>query len=47
MFAPIKLKNHQKIIARAFGRCNDLKVVQSRGFGKSWLVALCCFAICV
>lgn len=47
IFAPIKLKNCQKIVAREFGRCSDIKIVKSRGFGKSWLIAVCCLAMCV
>lgn len=47
MFAPIKLTRDQHVIAREFGRCDDVKIVQSRGSGKTWLVALCCAATCV
>ena len=47
LFAPIKLTRDQHVIARAFGRCSDVKIVQSRGSGKTWLVALCCAAMCV
>lgn len=47
MFAPIKLTRDQHVIARAFGRGSDVKIVQSRGSGKTWLVALCCAATCV
>lgn len=47
MFPPIKLTRDQHIIARAFGRCSDVKIVQSRGSGKTWLVALCCAAMCI
>ena len=45
-FAPIKLTRDQHIIARAFGNCSDIKIVQSRGSGKTWLTALCCHALC-
>lgn len=38
----IKLKDVQKVEARAFGNCEDLTFVQSRGFGKTWVTALCC-----
>lgn len=41
----IKLKDVQKVQARAFGNCDDLVFVQSRGFGKTWITALCCLAI--
>ena len=34
------------MVARAFGRCSDIKNVQSRGAGKTWLTALCCHAMC-
>ena len=47
LFAPIKLTRDQHIIARTFGSCSDVKIVQSRGSGKTWLVALCCAATCV
>lgn len=47
MFAPIKLTRDQHVIAREFGRSDDVKIVQSRGSGKTWLVALCCAATCV
>lgn len=46
-YAPIKLTRDQHVIAREFGRCSDLKIVQSRGSGKTWLIALCCHAYCV
>lgn len=45
-YAPIKLTRDQHVIAREFGRCADLKIVQSRGSGKTWLIALCCHAYC-
>lgn len=32
--APIRLTDDQHIIARAFGRSSDIKIVQSRGSGK-------------
>jgi len=32
----IKLKDVQKVEARAFGNCSTLFLVQSRGFGKTW-----------
>ena len=47
IFKPIKLTRDQHVIARAFGRCSDVKIVQSRGSGKTWLIALCCAACCV
>ena len=47
LFAPIRLTRDQHVIARAFGRGDDMKIVQSRGSGKTWLIALCCFTMCV
>lgn len=41
----IKLKDVQKVQARAFGNCDTLYFVQSRGFGKTWLTAVCCLAM--
>lgn len=41
----IKLKDTQKVMARAFGNCEDLQYVQSRGYGKTWLIAVCCLAM--
>lgn len=35
----------QKVEARAFGNCSTLYLVQSRGFGKTWLTAVCCLAM--
>lgn len=43
----IKLYDPQKIVARAIGNCTDVSAAKSRGFGKTWLVALCCHALCV
>lgn len=45
-FAPIKLTKRQHVIARAFSSGDDMKVVCSRGFGKTFIIALCAFAIC-
>ena len=47
MFAPVKLKDQQKVIARAFGNSHTLDIVQSRGAGKTWLIAMCSAAVCV
>lgn len=47
LFPPIRLTRDQHVIARAFGRGDDMKIVQSRGSGKTWLVALCIFTTCV
>lgn len=47
ILAPIRLTRDQHVIARAFGRGDDMKVVQSRGSGKTWLIALCCAIMCI
>lgn len=44
-FAPIKLTRDQHVIARQIGNCVDIKATCSRGFGKTWLAALCGFAL--
>lgn len=41
----IKLKDVQKVEARMFGNCDTIYFVQSRGFGKTWLTAVCCLAM--
>ena len=41
----IKLKDTQQLVARQFGNADTLMVVKSRGYGKTWLTALCCLAI--
>lgn len=43
LFPPIRLTQHQHCIARAFGRSSDIKIVQSRGSGKTWLTAIMAF----
>ena len=45
-FAPIKLKDCQHIMARAIGNNVESDIVCSRGLGKTWVAALCGFAIC-
>lgn len=45
MFYPVKLTRDQHIIARAIGNCEDIKVVCSRGFGKTFLGGLCAAAL--
>jgi len=45
-FPPIKLTPSQKIIVRQFGRCDDMSVVCSRGYGKTFVIALAAFAMC-
>lgn len=46
-YPPIKLTKTQHVIAREFGKCNDAMFVCSRGYGKTWLTAVMCFAVCV
>ena len=41
----VKLKDVQKVEARMFGNCDTIYFVQSRGFGKTWLTAVCCLAM--
>lgn len=41
----VKLKDTQKVIARACGNATNIKLVKSRGYGKSWLIAWICIAI--
>lgn len=45
-FQPIKLTPTQRVIARQFGRCYDMKAVCSRGYGKTFVIALSAFALC-
>lgn len=40
-FPPIKLTRDQHVIARMIGRGDDIKIVENRGAGKTWLLALC------
>lgn len=47
ILAPIRLTRDQHVIARAFGRGDDMKIVESRGSGKTWLIALCCAMMCI
>ena len=45
-FKPIKQTQEQHVIAREFGNCSDVKIVQNRGAGKTWQTAQCCHAMC-
>lgn len=47
MFAPFKFKPVQKVIARAIGNADDVKIACSRGFGKTIEGAMCAAAIAV
>lgn len=46
-YLKVKLKDTQKVIARQFGNCDTMYDVQSRGYGKTWLMAICCIAISI
>lgn len=46
-FRPIKLTPDQHVMARMIGNGEDIKGVNHRGFGKTWLVALCVLALMV
>lgn len=41
----VKLKDTQKVEARMIGNGTDVKVVSSRGYGKSWIIGHCAFAL--
>lgn len=43
----IKLKSTQRPIARAIGNGEEISVVKSRGYGKTWLVAVCACALAI
>lgn len=43
----VKLKDVQKVAARAIGTADNSRIVKSRGFGKTWLIAWCAIAIAV
>lgn len=43
----VRLKDKQKILARSIGRFSRITVADSRGAGKTWLLALCAHAIAV
>lgn len=43
----IPLKDTQHIEARAFGNSQTLFLTQSRGYGKTWIVAICCVAMAI
>ena len=47
MFPPIKLTRDQHVIARAASRGDEIKIVESRGSGKTWLTALIAFTCAV
>ena len=41
------MKDVQKVCARAIGRAQNIKIVKSRGFGKTWLIAWCAVALAI
>ena len=43
----VKLKDTQKVEARAIGNGTDVKIVSSRGYGKSWIIGHCAFALAI
>lgn len=43
----IPLKDTQHVEARAFGNSDTLFLTQSRGYGKTWIVAICCVAMSI
>lgn len=43
----VKLKDTQRVEARAFGNCETLYFIQSRGYGKTWITAICCIAMAI
>lgn len=43
----VKLKDTQKVVARACSEGTNIKVVKSRGYGKSWLIAWIAIAIAI
>ena len=47
LFPPVKLKRVQHVLARAVGNCSEIREVCSRGFGKTFLGALCMAALAV
>lgn len=44
-FPPMRLTPAQHLIARAVGNGQDVKVVCSRGFGKTYVIAWCAFGL--
>ena len=46
-YLKVKLKPVQRVQARMFGNLNTIYDVQSRGFGKTWITAVCCIAMAI
>lgn len=43
----VNLKPIQRVVARRIGNAVDSDIVQNRGFGKTWLIAICVSALCI
>lgn len=43
----VDLKPVQRVIARQIGNAIDSDLVQNRGFGKTWLIAICSIALAI
>ena len=43
----INLKPLQRVVARMIGNAIDSDIVQNRGFGKTWLIAMCAVALAI
>lgn len=41
------MKDVQQVVARAVGLASNCRIVKSRGFGKTWLIAWCAVAISI
>lgn len=41
----VMLHDTQRVVARSIGNCIDSNIVKSRGYGKTWLIALCALAL--
>ena len=46
-YLQIRLKPVQRVQARIFGNYHTIYDVQSRGFGKTWITAICCIAMAI
>ena len=46
-YLKIKLKPFQRVDARIFGLYRNIDLVKNRGAGKTWLIAICLFAMSV
>ena len=46
-YLQVPLKDTQRVEARAFGNSDTLFLTQSRGYGKTWICAVCCVALAI